>query len=145
MRELAKCDYRVETDDQTNYYCRHSSVHVKGNLVNSAICRYCPQRTIACLSPRPVPESTELTAIVEASLIQKVWNFTSAVAAFVSDGMTLVDNETYAARMAVCETCEYRSNNQCRKCGCNLTLKASGRAFECPIGKWQMVEVAEQG
>lgn len=145
MRELAHCDYRVGTEDPTKYYCRHSSVLAQDNIVDTAVCRYCQQRSIVCHSPRPMPETVELSAIVEASLIQKMWNFTGAVAAFVSDGMTLVDKETFSARMAICESCEYRSDNQCLKCGCNLTMKASGRAFACPIGKWVTTKAAKSG
>ena len=140
MRELGSCEYRIELEEPGKYYCRHSAVHINDNIVNSAICRYCNQRTTVCLNPRPEPETIKLTEIAAASLARKVWNFTAAVAAFVSDGLKLVDNETYAARMAVCETGQFRSNNHCSQCGCMLTLKASGRAFKCPIGKWEAVE-----
>lgn len=140
MRELGSCAYRVHLDDPEKYYCLHSSVHINGNIVNNAICRYCQERTTECNDPRPTPAISDLATIVEASFAKKIWNFGAAVTAFVSDGMKLVDEETYAARMAVCESCEFRSNNHCAQCGCMLALKASGRAFKCPVGKWETVE-----
>jgi hypothetical protein len=64
------------------------------------------------------------------------WNITSSLAAFVTDGAKLVDKEMYAARLEVCDACDQRSGNRCGSCGCLLSLKASGRAFDCPLGKW---------
>ncbi|HEY3969456.1 MAG TPA: DUF6171 family protein [Planctomycetaceae bacterium] len=69
-------------------------------------------------------------------ILKKMWNVATSLAAFVADGCTTVTTEQYEARLKICDGCQWRSNNSCRKCGCNLALKAHGRAFKCPIGKW---------
>lgn len=87
-----------------------------------------------------MPPTTEVPVLGEVSFARQVWNFTSAAATFISDGMHFVDKDTYAARLAVCDTCDRRSGNRCAECGCSLTLKASGRVFQCPLGKWDNVQ-----
>jgi len=67
---------------------------------------------------------------------QQAWNLARALADFVSDGCKLVTEEQYRARLQTCDTCEYRRANRCLKCGCRLRIKARGRAFKCPMGKW---------
>lgn len=67
---------------------------------------------------------------------QQVWNFASSVAAFVADGCHLVTKEQYQSRLEICSSCEDRRGGACSRCGCNLALKAQGRAFACPIAKW---------
>lgn len=140
MQPLPSCEYRVDLSFTDKYFCRHSGVQIRDSIVTSAICRHCPQRNLNCEEPRPAPSELQLSAKLAVPLAEKVFNFTSAVAAFVSDGFQLVDKETYAERMAVCELCELRSGNYCGKCGCALSLKASGRVFQCPIGKWGKTE-----
>ena len=83
-----------------------------------------------------MPASRDVPVTGEPTVLQMFWNVASSVAAFVGYGMQGADKEVYAARLAVCDTCEQRSGNRCLKCGCLLSLKASGRIFECPLGKW---------
>lgn len=67
------------------------------------------------------------------------WNVASAIAAFVFDGGKTVSPEEYAARLAVCDTCESRGGkkgNRCTECGCYVAVKAIGMAWDCPRGKW---------
>jgi hypothetical protein len=70
----------------------------------------------------------------------QAWNLAKAVAAFVADGCKTLPAEEYQARLASCDTCVppdgYRVGNRCSKCGCRLSLKAQGRAFKCPAGRW---------
>ena len=133
---LAPCEYRVELDSPGTFFCRHSVVCSQDNVVTTPICRACDVRTKECRNPRPIPLTTEVPARVEVSFARQVWNFTTSAAAFISDGLTLVDQPTYAARLAICDTCDRRSENRCAECGCSLTMKAAGRAFACPLGKW---------
>ena len=72
------------------------------------------------------------------SVPQRVWNLAKAVAEFVADGCKTVSAEEYAARLAVCDTCDRRKGVWCkhRKCGCNRLIKAKGRAWKCPMNKW---------
>ena len=69
-------------------------------------------------------------------LASQVWNLAKSLATFVVDGLKTVDKEQYEARLAVCNECEERRGDRCLKCGCRLSLKAKGRAFACPLGKW---------
>jgi hypothetical protein len=70
------------------------------------------------------------------SVAEQLWNLTKSLVSFVSDGCTLVSAEQYAERLNVCDTCEFRENRRCLKCGCAIDWKARGRAFQCPVGKW---------
>jgi len=69
---------------------------------------------------------------------QRVWNLGKALVDFVADGCATVSKEEYAARLAACDTCNHRKGVWCRhkKCGCCTMIKAKGRAWNCPLGKW---------
>ena len=70
------------------------------------------------------------------SLPHRAWNLTVALAQFAADGCHVISEAEYRARLEVCDTCEHRSWRTCVKCGCNLAMKAKGRAWRCPLGKW---------
>jgi len=72
------------------------------------------------------------------SLNKQVWNLATSLTTFISDGMKLVSKEVYENRLHVCDSCDRRTANRCTECGCNLSLKAKGRAFTCPIGRWDV-------
>ena len=67
---------------------------------------------------------------------RQAWNLATSLAAFVSDGLRFVDADEYAARLAACEACDRRRGRRCLECGCRIDMKARGRAFRCPLGKW---------
>lgn len=48
------------------------------------------------------------------------------------------DKDLIDARMAICQTCEFfrAKTQQCRKCGCFMTLKTTLHRASCPVGKW---------
>lgn len=138
MTELPECDYRVPTDEPRVFFCRHARVHSAGNRVTPAVCRICAQRTVPCETPRPVPKPGEEPPPPRPpSLFQKAWNVAKATAAFVADGLATVDAAEYHRRLSICDSCKERRGNRCLKCGCRLALKARGRAFACPLGKWK--------
>jgi len=82
------------------------------------------------------------------SVIQMAWNFTEAIAQFAADVRThglhgaFVDRDEYRRRLEICDQCippsGYRLGNRCshQACGCFLVAKARGRAWRCPVGKW---------
>lgn len=127
---------------QTTTQCRNPKV-ANGAEIPLSICANCPLKTM---------DESELEAIKKhanewdnandktqgrfPSLFRQAWNFTKAVGRFVSDGMRTVSKEEYENRLRICDKCEYRRGNRCLKCGCGLQIKAKGRAFDCPIGKW---------
>ena len=72
----------------------------------------------------------------EPSLTARAWNLTRALASFVADGMRTVSKPEYEQRLRICDSCDRRRHNKCLECGCRLSLKATGRAFKCPLNKW---------
>ena len=79
------------------------------------------------------------------SILGMAWNLATSLAAFVADGCKTVTAEEYKQRLEICSGCDQRYGNNCLKCGCNLPLKAHGRAFECPLAKWPMPSEHEEG
>jgi len=73
------------------------------------------------------------------SVATMAWNLTKSLAAFVADGCKTVDADEYQRRLTICDSCEHRlkDKDRCVKCGCYLSMKAKGRAFECPEKKWE--------
>lgn len=78
------------------------------------------------------------------SLARQAWNLARSLADFVADGCKTVTAEQYQSRLEICDGCDHRRSNRCMKCGCRLSLKAQGRAFKCPAGKWPAVECDEE-
>ena len=147
MSHLPECELRVEIDHADHpgkFYCRHTRVRTRGNLVSAEICRLCTQRTVPSPEPRPLPTSEDLLPKQAPPLGRQLWNFAKAVTDFVADGMKTVSAEEYAERLAICDECPERQDNRCLECGCRLSLKAQGRAFECPLGKWPAHVSAEE-
>jgi glycosyltransferase involved in cell wall biosynthesis len=66
----------------------------------------------------------------------QAWSLVRAVATFVGDGLRTVDAAQYQQRLMVCDTCERRHGRRCAECGCWVALKARGRSFSCPLGRW---------
>jgi hypothetical protein len=46
-------------------------------------------------------------------------------------------------RLEICSSCEYISDNKCKKCGCFLDLKTSSFSASCPLNKWKSLTVKE--
>jgi len=72
-------------------------------------------------------------------LPEQAWNLAASLIAFVADGCHTVSREQYEQRLAICDACEFRKGARCQQCGCNMALKARGRAFTCPEEKWPTV------
>lgn len=70
------------------------------------------------------------------NIAQRAWNLAAALAEYVADGCQSASSDDYASRLKICNACPYRSENICLVCGCYLTLKAQGRAMQCPLGNW---------
>lgn len=96
--------------------------------------------------PKPKPEvmaieTTEPEPLPEGMppILQRARSFVVAIGNFVSDGCKMVSREEYIERLATCAGCEFVKGNWCSKCGCWLSFKSRGRAFDCPKGKWPRV------
>lgn len=83
------------------------------------------------MRPCPKKEFIEFPSKKEQTL-----NFLSAAKDFIISGGQTVTKEQHKQRIEICNTCTARVNNTCALCGCNIIAKASGKVFECPIGKW---------
>lgn len=145
MSNLPECEYRVDIDRPERYYCRHQKVHANQNLVSAEVCRSCPYCNLPCAEPRPLPTPEDLIPRPAPSLGQQLWSFAKSVADFIADGMKTVSPEEYAERLAICDECPERQGNRCLQCGCRLSIKAKGRAFQCPLGKWPVHDSSTEG
>ena len=103
----------------------------------------CPQCgwTYSRIGPRRPPRRSCPTTRDEAPrepppLARQAWNLATSLAAFVADGCHTVDEGEYRQRLEICDVCDSRRGNRCMQCGCNLAMKAVGRAFHCPSAKW---------
>ena len=79
----------------------------------------------------PVPQQSLPPLATQAS------NLFQAAVAFVGDGCGIVDDATYRQRLEICRTCDRCTGNRCAACGCWINVKARGRIFRCPIGRWE--------
>lgn len=113
--------------------CSINQAYRKKSLLRKAEmpCGKCPKHKW----PEPEDERCE-----QPGFSARVWNLTKALTAFVADGLKTVTPEQYQERLQICDTCDRRQGGSCLECGCNLALKAKGRAFKCPLGKWPEAE-----
>lgn len=112
------CDF--ETTAHNTHRCRRCGYVVVSSHPAARIRRFCPaDGDVPCVGRR-------------------AWNMLRAAAVFVGDGLRTVTAEEYHARLAICDTCPQRHDDTCTVCGCRLTLKARGRAWRCPLGKWEV-------
>lgn len=92
-------------------------------------------------NPHPLPLSQNGRGEHEPTafppLAAQVANLFQSVAAFVGDGFALVDEVEYRRRLEVCHACDRRAGRCCTEFGCWIGVKARGRAFICPLGRWQ--------
>jgi len=76
----------------------------------------------------------------DATLLSKPWNLFRSLRAFMADGCYTLTAEEYRRRLMTCTHCGERDRSTCARCGCRLALKARGRAFTCPLGRWQSTD-----
>jgi peroxiredoxin len=72
-------------------------------------------------------------------LARQAWNLAQAMVEFAADGAMTLSHEQYSRRLEICDQCDKRRGSRCTECGCFLKIKARGRAFKCPAGKWPEV------
>ncbi len=68
-------------------------------------------------------------------------NFLKAFAKWTGDCFRCVGQEEFDRRVGICMDCDlfirrFGKSGRCSECGCYGKLKALGRIWECPIGKW---------
>ncbi|TWT43068.1 hypothetical protein KOR42_45280 [Thalassoglobus neptunius] len=135
-KKLEECSYRSVTRSSDIFFCRHTGVRATGGFVESTICANCTTKETPCETPREPMKKT---------LGGMGWDAARAIADFVSDGLSTVTKQVYEKRIAICQDCDRRQGNRCLECGCFLQLKARGRAFRCPLGKWEQISSKKDG
>lgn len=65
----------------------------------------------------------------------KVFRFIFALIKFIVFGEEVTEAEA-KARMAQCNTCIFRQDKKCGKCGCDLHKKTKWSSESCPINRW---------
>ncbi len=91
---------------------------------------------MSAMNENPTQPPREARPVRPPPLLRQAWNLAAALTDFVADGCQTVSEEQYRQRLEICDGCDQRRGNRCMKCGCRLSLKARGRAFQCPLGKW---------
>jgi hypothetical protein len=103
--------------------------------------------------PVPVPRKCKYCAIYTTNpkmrekwdndetpgILQKAVNFTKAAFNHLKHGLTILPPEKSQERLNICHSCEmFDGKNTCRhkKCGCQLSVKATWAEQECPLNKW---------
>jgi len=56
-----------------------------------------------------------------------------------------VSDEEAAKRLAICNDCPYliKLTQQCKKCGCFMSLKVKLAEAACPVGNWDVSQDVE--
>lgn len=133
---LPTCPYRTATGVSDLYFCEHTLVRIPDGLVSASVCQQCTLSATEAPATRKLLRKSKPLPKRPPGLGTQAWNFVKSMFGFVADGMQLVSQDTYQQRLAVCNTCDSRRGDRCMECGCGLSLKARGRAFECPLNKW---------
>lgn len=75
------------------------------------------------------------TPVKRPPVRKMAWSLAKSIAAFVADPR-FVDQDEYKKRLSICDGCPSRIESRCGECGCYVAVKARGKVFECPLGKW---------
>ena len=101
------------------------------------------------------PESVNQQEDISPSLLAKGISYVKTQAQNIANGLAVVDNPTYEARLAICAgdsttpPCEHYNHNHCKLCGCKLagetgfTSKLKLPHEKCPVDKWGPVQVSD--
>lgn len=142
MSELPTCFHRGDLLRPGRYSCGHPQLRVEAG-VDARTCTECAAAGLFC-NREPKDMSSHVMRNKKPHLLSRVWNLTKSMRVFVADGLTTVSEDQYRRRLEICDGCDQRWNDDCKICGCRLSLKARGRAFSCPLGHWLAVaSVAE--
>ena len=143
MSELPTCYHRGDLLRPDWYACNHPQLRVDSG-VDARTCSECHAAGLFC-NRAPRDMETQIARNRKPHLLSRVWSLAKSMRAFVNDGMTTVDEAQYQRRLEICDGCNQRWNDDCKICGCRLSLKARGRAFSCPLGSWIGVASDEAG
>ena len=69
-------------------------------------------------------------------LRDQVGTFLRAMHLLAGDGFRIADADERERRITTCVACELFIRGRCLECGCFGKLKALGKVWTCPEGKW---------
>jgi len=75
------------------------------------------------------------------SMMKMAGNFTKESYEYIKEGRPKRSDEEKAKVILMCQQCEFyvpqtKLGPRCKKCGCNMNVKARWATAHCPIGKW---------
>lgn len=133
------CRHRGESPvSPGRFACKHPQVY-NPDGVSEADCAACRAAGVFFDSP-PLTHAPIVKRTVDKTMWSRPWNLAKALKDFVADGCKTLSVEDYQRRLEICAACPHRERNTCGICGCRLSLKARGRAFQCPLDKWPRIE-----
>lgn len=136
------CAYR-SNESGNRCICSNKMIKVRNGNIPISLCEGCPwqARLIDENMVRPIttgdsvitsnPNFPEQPGIIEIGT-----NFIKSTAKHIMNGGKSVSKEVYEERLNICNGCEHREGNKCRRCTCNLSMKCARPLEECPIKKW---------
>lgn len=142
-KTLPDCEFRALIEDSTLYVCQHNRVRASNGIVSADVCLSCSVRTLTTI-PSEVHDRQVAQRQSIPNIARRAWSLANSVSDFIADGCRTLTPSEFEARLAICDACEFRKGNSCTKCGCKLSLKARGRAFSCPIGKWPEIKTKRE-
>lgn len=64
------------------------------------------------------------------------FSFVNVVGEAFKAGKVVASKEMIGSRMSICNSCEFKLDSRCSKCGCVLAYKVGLHAEKCPEEKW---------
>lgn len=135
------CAYSTSINEQQTY-CHNKFVAVENNIVYKAVCEHCP------LYSRVLDQSQlRVESMIasnpnfkdQPSIFEIGKEFVKGTLKHVVGGAQHVSDEVYQERLNICNNCEFRQDNRCTICTCNLSMKAKRSSESCPKGYWKAV------
>ena len=81
------------------------------------------------------------------SIFKDVVSITKALAIQIAAGCPIASDKEQEERHDICENCPslMREEYRCGECKCYITIKASLKTSNCPLGKWRDLMKEETG
>jgi hypothetical protein len=75
------------------------------------------------------------------TVLRRALNLARAVSSHIADGMQVLSDEQYQARLDTCNGCPMRDGKVCthEDCGCIISRKAYWKSSYCPLNKWEIL------
>lgn len=71
-----------------------------------------------------------------------VGRFIKSTIKYAESGFSNVDDQTYQDRLSACYQCDQYFNGICLQCKCILIAKARMATEDCPLKKWDNIDLS---